>query len=47
MNLHLCAEEVETVQQMIICDTEWIEHTIYMYIGEAFVSDWFILAFTV
>jgi hypothetical protein len=47
MNLHLCADEVETVQQTIICDTQQIEHEIYMYIGEAFVSDWFVLAFTV
>lgn len=47
MNLHLCAEENEMVQQMIFCDTRWIEHKIYVYIGEAFVSDWFVLAFTV
>jgi len=47
MNMHLCAEENETVQQMIICDTWQIEHKIYVYIGEAFVSDWFVLAFTV
>jgi hypothetical protein len=47
MNLHLCAEEIETFQQMIICDTRQIEDKIYVYIGEAFVSDWFVLAFTV
>lgn len=49
MNLHLFAKEIEISSSclLVIYDGFSMKYTLYVYVGEAFVSDWFLLAFTV